>query len=118
MGAHFRLPAFAEMDWSDIPALLEALGIPVERVYATEARSATPYDQVDWAGAAALIVSHEAHGLSAEARDFAQRAGGFISIPMAGGTESLNAAMAAAVVLFEAARQRRAASDPPGQVAR
>ena len=113
MGAHFRLPTFAEVAWSDVPAFLESAGVSRERAYATEAGAATEYDRVDWTGAAALVVSNEAHGLSAEARRFAEGAGGFVSIPMAGGTESLNAAIAAAVVLFEAARQRRVAAAPP-----
>lgn len=112
MGAHFRLPTFPEVDWGDVPALLESAGVPPERVYATEAGAATEYDRVDWTGPAALVVSNEAHGLSAEGRRIAEGAGGFISIPMAGGTESLNAAIAAAVVLFEAARQRRIAAAP------
>ena len=108
MGAHFRLPAFPEVDWIDISAMLESLRIPPERVHATEAGARMPYDKVDWTVPSALIVSNEAHGLSPGARHFAEGAGGFIGIPMAGGTESLNAAIAAAVVLFEAARQRRA----------
>jgi RNA methyltransferase, TrmH family len=111
MGAHFRLPAFPDVPWNEIPGMLQRLGIPVERLYATDAGADGPYDRVDWTGSAALVVSNEAHGLSAEARRFAEHAGGFISIPMSGGTESLNAAVAAAVVLFEAARQRRSAGD-------
>jgi TrmH family RNA methyltransferase len=108
MGAHFRLPTFPGVEWSAIPALLESLRIPAERVHATEAGASMPYDRVDWTVPSALIVSNEAHGLSPEARRFAEGGGGFIGIPMEGGTESLNAAIAAAVVLFEAARQRRA----------
>ena len=63
--------------------------------------------QIPVAQPAALIVSNEAHGPSSAAQAFSKQAGGFISIPMEGDAESLNAASAAAVLLFEAARQRR-----------
>jgi TrmH family RNA methyltransferase len=51
----------------------------------------------------ALAVGNEAHGLPADAP-----VDGWLTIPHAGRAESLNAAMAAAVVCFEAARQRTA----------
>lgn len=107
MGAHFRLPAFQERSWQQIAVDLEELGVPPGAIYASEAGEQHPYDDADWTKASALIVSNEAHGLGDEARAFAARGGGLISVPMSGGTESLNAAMAAAVILFEAARQRR-----------
>jgi TrmH family RNA methyltransferase len=116
MGAHFRLPVFPDVPWEEVSHLMREMGIPLKRAYATEAGASTEYDRLDWTGPAALVVSNEAHGLSPDGRRFAEEAGGFISIPMAGGTESLNAAIAAAVVLFEAARQRRAV--PGAQVAR
>jgi TrmH family RNA methyltransferase len=53
----------------------------------------------------ALIVGSEAAGAGEEAK---AQATGQVAIPMAGQVESLNAAMAATVILFEAARQRRA----------
>lgn len=108
MGAHFRLPTFHERSWAQIAADLEELGVPLSAIYASEAGEQLSYDAVDWCRASALIVSNEARGLGEEARAFAAEGGGLISIPMLGGTESLNAAMAAAVILFEAARQRRA----------
>jgi TrmH family RNA methyltransferase len=105
MGAHFRLPAFPEQDWSQVKAISGKLGVDLQRLFATEAEAAQSYDEIDWRLASALIISNEAHGLSEDAREVAQ--GGLVSIPMLGDTESLNAAMAATVVLFEAARQRR-----------
>ena len=107
MGAHFRLPSYPEASWDKIRDGLVALGVPPTNVYAAEADAQLSYDQVDWKSPSALIVSNEAHGLGEEARNFAGAGGGLISIPMLGGTESLNAAVAAAVILFEAARQRR-----------
>jgi len=62
------------------------------------------YDAADWSGRWALIVGSEAHGASEQASALAHQR---IYIPMAAETESLNAAMAAAVILFEAARQQR-----------
>jgi TrmH family RNA methyltransferase len=108
MGAHFRLPIFAEIAWEVLPAQLASLHPTGIGLFAADAGAATPYDAVDWTQPASLIVSNEAHGLSREARQLAEQHGGLISIPMAGGTESLNAAMSAAIILFEAARQRRA----------
>ena len=105
MGAHFRLPSFPEQDWSQVKAISGKLGVDLRRLFATEAEAAQSYDEIDWRLASALIISNEAHGLSEKAREAAQ--GGLVSIPMLGDTESLNAAMAATVVLFEAARQRR-----------
>ena len=97
MGAHFRLPV-VEAPWNEIRSFCRAL-----TVYASRADAGTPYTEVDWSGDWALIVGSEAHGISQQARKMAQKS---ISIPMQDATESLNAAVAAAVVLFEAQRQR------------
>jgi TrmH family RNA methyltransferase len=108
MGAHFRLPAFPDTTWEKITAEMQTGGVPSPRVFAADSSGEQAYDQVDWNLASALVVSNEAHGLSKRARHIAQ--GGLLSIPMLGGTESLNSAMAASVILFEAARQRRIAT--------
>lgn len=98
MGAHFRLPV-VESDWGQITAYVTGLNI-----YAADATGTADYDRVDWTGRWALIVGSEAHGLSARARELATQ---LVKIPMAAQTESLNAMVAAAVMLFEAARQNR-----------
>ncbi len=105
MGAHFRLPLY-HRDWTEIALALQDAGVASERVFATAASSNITYDKVDWTGPSALIISNEAHGLSADAAGLTNQV---LSIPMHGDTESLNAATAAAVILFEAARQRRTA---------
>ncbi len=107
MGAHFRLPAYQDCSWAHIIADIGSIGIAGDHVYASDAEAEQAYDNIDWRVPSALIVSNEAHGLGHEARELANRLGGLISIPMSVGTESLNAAMAVAVILFEAARQRR-----------
>lgn len=98
MGAHFIVPVI-EAPWSEIRRFCSDLTI-----YASRADAALSYADVDWTGAWALIVSSEAAGISAPARRLAQRA---IAIPMAAAAESLNVAVAAGVLLFEAQRQRR-----------
>ena len=113
MGAHFRLPSFPEAAWGDIVAALARLDIPAANIYAAEADARKTYDEVNWLVPSALIVSNEAHGLGEDARRLATRGGGLLAIPMLGGTESLNAAVATAVILFEAARQRRVGQPPP-----
>lgn len=101
MGAHFYLP-IAALHWERIAATLEGC-----HVYLASTRGGVNYAAVDWRQPAALIVGGEAAGADAEAAALAEAE---ITIPMARTVESLNAAIAAAVILFEAARQRRTAS--------
>jgi RNA methyltransferase, TrmH family len=107
MGAHFRLPSLQDLRWDAIMQGLEQLGVGVEHVYCTDAAATRDYDAVDWTRSSAIIVSNEARGLSAEAQTACARGGGAIRIPMLGGSESLNAAVAGSLIMFEAARQRR-----------
>jgi TrmH family RNA methyltransferase len=97
MGAHFRL-AVAALDWPEIARRLEE-----RAVWLADAAGEVAYDEVDWTAPSALIVGGEAEGAGPQALAVAT---GRVSIPMAGGAESLNAAMAGTVILFEAARQR------------
>ena len=73
-------------------------------LYLAEAGAQLAYDRVDWRAPCVLVVGGEASGASAAARAAATE----IAIPMASGVESLNAAVAGSIILFEAARQRRA----------
>jgi TrmH family RNA methyltransferase len=98
MGAHFRLP-IVTLDWPEIAEALAGV-----HVLLADVRGQRAYYEVDWTRPSALIVGGEAHGASGEARELAVAT---IAIPMHGGAESLNAAVAASVILFEAARQRR-----------
>lgn len=98
MGAHFRL-AVTSLDW---PAIREQ--VAGRAVWLADASGEVTYETVDWTLPSALIVGGETAGAGVAA---AALATGRVSIPMAGGAESLNAAMAATVILFEAARQRR-----------
>jgi TrmH family RNA methyltransferase len=98
MGAHFRLPIVA-LSWPEIAETLAG-----SYVLLADVRAERAYYEVDWTQPSALIVGGEAHGASPEAAGLAAAT---IAIPMHGGAESLNAAMAASVILFEAARQRQ-----------
>jgi TrmH family RNA methyltransferase len=98
MGAHFRLPVI-ECGWGAITAACAG-----KAIYLADGAGEQVYTGVDWREPAALIIGGEADGAGAEARSLA---GQRIHIPMAAHTESLNAALAAAVILFEMQRQRR-----------
>jgi TrmH family RNA methyltransferase len=99
MGAHFRLAVEQDLDWEELGQRLVA----VDQVYAADAAASMPYYAADWRQPGALIVGNEAHGLSEEARALAHK---LIGIPMHGRAESLNAAIAGSIILFEALRQR------------
>jgi TrmH family RNA methyltransferase len=99
VGAHFRIP----IGWLSDPMWDKIVRDCPLRVVA-DAHGGVAYDEVDWTGGAALIVGSEAHGVSAVARAMGATSA---RIPMAANVESLNAAAAGAVLLFEAARQRR-----------
>lgn len=104
VGAHFRLP----IRWltEDRVALITQ-SCPL-RVIA-EADTGVTYDEIQWANPSVLIVGSEAHGVSPEMRNWSTAAA---SIPLQNGVESLNAAMAAGIILFEANRQRRTSEIP------
>jgi len=85
--------------------VLRTLGGWGLRRLGTRADGGTPYHQADLGAPVALVLGNEAHGLPVEV---AAELDGWVSIPMAGRAESLNVGMAAAVLCFEAARQRSA----------
>jgi 23S rRNA (guanosine2251-2'-O)-methyltransferase len=81
-------------DWAD--AGLQVVGL--------DAEGDTTLDELDGSGPLVLVVGSEGKGLSRLVRE---NCDAIVSIPMAGPTESLNASVAAGVVLAEIARQRR-----------
>lgn len=103
-GAHFFLPVRTGLNWEEIGAWLH--GAPtVRQILLAEAEGNRPYDSFDMTMRTALVICNEAHGASPEAARLSKLR---VSIPMWNKVESLNAAVAASVILFEAARQRRA----------
>jgi 23S rRNA (guanosine2251-2'-O)-methyltransferase len=73
-------------------------------VYGADPRASTPYTDADLGGKSVIVLGGEGGGLR---RLVAERCDGTIAIPLVGRVESLNVATAAAVLLFEATRQRR-----------
>jgi TrmH family RNA methyltransferase len=102
-GAHFHLPIRHGLRWPEIAERFA--GAPaVEQALVAEASGRVAYDEVDLTRRTALIIGNEAHGVSSQAAALATER---VSIPMWNKVESLNAAIAASVILFESARQRR-----------
>jgi TrmH family RNA methyltransferase len=99
-GALFAVPI---VEGSPTVEILERLGSGGMRRVGAVARGGTPVDELDLAGPVALVVGNEVHGLGDLPLD------DLVTIPMAEGAESLNVAMAATVLCFEAQRQRRVA---------
>jgi len=98
MGAHFHLSLAPDRGWKEMEPLLEG-----RQTLLADARGEVAYYEVDWTLSSALIIGGEAEGASEEAKRLAHKR---VYIPMPGGAESLNAAVAASIILFEAARQQ------------
>lgn len=98
MGAHLRLP-IAAAGWKEIKKLTKDLTI-----WLADAATGKPYYEVDWQRETALIVGSEASGPGSLAISLAHER---VTIPMEQETESINAAVATGILLFEALKQRR-----------
>ena len=96
MGAHFLLTIYEQQD------LVSVLGNFRGRKLATALRSRTTLYEVDLKGPLALMIGNEGAGLSPALSALADAT---VTIPMPGKMESLNAAAAAAICLFERVRQ-------------
>ncbi len=102
-GAHIALPIATNLAW---PAIMETVAqhcSAAPRVLLAAAGRAAMYYAQDLTTPFALIIGNEAQGPSSEARTLATQ---IISIPLANGVESLNAAMATGIILYEAVRQK------------
>ena len=88
----------------DLPALAEKLREQGIAVYGTAMEGSVVYDEPDYTTGAAMVIGNEATGMSdAMFAAITDR----IRIPMEGSLESLNAAVSAAIVMYEMQRQRR-----------
>ncbi len=96
MGTLLRLPIVVQT-WDEIAETVAGMA-----VYAAVLQEAQAYTAVDWCRPSALIIGNEAQGICVQAQQLARP----ITIPMANDTESLNAAMAAGIILFEGMRQK------------
>lgn len=102
-GSLFHVPVAVGGDLVEVLKRIQGWGLAR---LGTAARAGTDYTDVDLTTPTAIVLGNEAHGLPA---DVAHHLDGTVTIPMAGRSESLNVGMAAAVLCFEAARQRRSA---------
>lgn len=98
MGAHFQLPV-AKIPWEEIKEQLQGLTL-----YAADAGGGTDYTEADLTLPLALIIGGEARGSEDETL---KRADQILHIPLPGAVESLNAAVAGGILIFEVVRQRR-----------
>jgi TrmH family RNA methyltransferase len=105
-GSLLRLPV---AEAAEVGPALVALRAGGRRLVATVARGGGSPEALDLTGPVALLVGSESHGLPPEVVAAADH---LLTIPLEPGVESLNAAVAGAVVLFEAARQRRLVEGP------
>ena len=101
MGAIFRMP-FLYVD--SIPETMGQLRKKGICTYAAHLQGKKSYDEMDYTKPCAFLIGNEGNGLSREA---AEAADTYILIPMLGKVESMNAGTSAAILTFEAARQRR-----------
>jgi TrmH family RNA methyltransferase len=100
-GGHFLTTIVEDVD---LVAWVEAFRTSGGRTFATVVDAVMPIYAAGLRGRIAFVIGSEGQGVSQALRAQVDEA---LSIPMASGNESLNAAAAAAVVLFEAVRQRR-----------
>ena len=101
MGSIYRVPfVYAE----DLHGACDAIKKRGIRLFAAHLEGSSEYDREDYTGPCGFLIGNEANGLTKET---AAMADARIRIPMAGQVESLNAAVAASVLMFETARQRR-----------
>ena len=101
MGSIYRVPFFYVEDVPSLKEMLKGRGI---RLFAAHLQGRNQYYEESYQGGSAFLIGNEGKGLTKEA---AEAADCLIRIPMEGQVESLNAAMAAGILMYEAARQRR-----------
>lgn len=101
MGSIYRVP---HLYTADMTGMIEDLKAKKIAVYAAHLQDSRFYDEADYRTAVAFLVGNEAKGLKQQTADAASA---YIKIPMQGQVESLNAAIATSLLVYEAARQRR-----------
>lgn len=101
MGSIYRVPFVYTDELGKTICDMKEKGI---QTYAAHLEGKRSYDKEDYRQATAFLIGNEGNGLS---RQIADMADAYIRIPMSGRVESLNAAIAATLLIYEAARQRR-----------
>jgi|SRR5215831_942601 len=100
MGAAFRLPIWTSADYAQVIDWCREHQV---HTVCADVRGHIDYTDADWSRPTAIIMGAESDGLSAEEIALTDQA---IRIPMKGSTESLNVAVAAGILLYEASRHR------------
>ena len=100
MGSIYRVPFVYVQDIAEAVAKLKTAGITV---YAAHLKGEQYYDAFDYTGGSAFLIGNEGNGLKEQTANLADT---YVKIPMAGQVESLNAAIATTLFMYEAARQR------------
>lgn len=101
MGSIYRMPFLYVEDVLEFMELLKKNGITT---YAAHLEGKHTYDEEDYKSGTAILIGNEGNGLRPEVSG---KADVWVCIPMAGKVESLNAAIAASILMFEVSRQRR-----------
>lgn len=101
MGSIYRVPFFVAEDFGGVISGMKATGV---RMYAAHLKGSVPYDEPDYRPACGFLIGNEGNGLTEAAAALADAC---VRIPMEGMVESLNAAIAATIFMYEANRQRR-----------
>ena len=100
MGSLYRMPFLKVENFDEVLKELKTRNI---RTYAAHLKGTLEYTDADYTGGSAFMIGNEGNGLS---KELADQADAYIKISMSGQLESLNAAVAAAILMFEARRQR------------
>ena len=106
MGAIFRVRYCYVEDLPEVARQIRNLGY---EVYGTAMEGSVVYDEPDYTKGAAVVIGNEANGIS---QAVFQEMSGRIRIPMSGQLESLNAAVSAAIIMYEMNRQGRKLEKP------
>lgn len=101
MGSAFRVPFCYVEDFGQAMETIKAKGVTL---YAAHLAGTDNYENFNYQSCCGFLIGNEANGLTEET---SKQADCLVKIPMAGQVESLNAAMAASILMFEVARQRR-----------
>jgi TrmH family RNA methyltransferase len=101
MGSIYRVPTIYIEDLVELLKKFRAKGI---KSYAAHLEGKQAYDKEDYLSGTAILIGNEGNGLRDEVSEAADI---LVQIPMQGQVESLNAAIAASILMFEVFRQRR-----------
>lgn len=101
MGAVYRVPFLYVEDFKETLQVLKESQV---RLLAAHLKGTKTFEKADYSGKVGILIGNEANGLTEETAEMAEEK---VLIPMAGSVESLNAAVAAALLMYEAFRKQK-----------